>query len=154
MTYPVLYIIMRQDMDSMNPGKCMAQASHASNAFVHKVFKQKDTLPISALESYRDWQASTAQGFGTAVVLGTGTLTEEDAPDGHDKWLHDLVVQIQACPTLGQCTVSDTVVDPTYPIRDGRTTHFLDVVTCAYVFIHKSDVDMMPESFKKLELHS
>ena len=31
---PVLYILMRTDMDSMNPGKAMAQASHASNAFV------------------------------------------------------------------------------------------------------------------------
>ena len=31
---PVLYILMRTDMDSMNPGKAMAQASHASNQFV------------------------------------------------------------------------------------------------------------------------
>ena len=31
---PLLYILMRNDMDSMNPGKAMAQASHASNQFV------------------------------------------------------------------------------------------------------------------------
>ena len=33
--FPVLYILMRNDMKSMNPGKAMAQASHASNAFVN-----------------------------------------------------------------------------------------------------------------------
>ena len=32
----VLYILMRTDMDSLNPGKAMAQASHASNAFVYR----------------------------------------------------------------------------------------------------------------------
>lgn len=30
---PVLYILMRNDLDSMNPGKAMAQAAHAANEF-------------------------------------------------------------------------------------------------------------------------
>ena len=30
----VLYILMRNDLNSLNSGKAMAQASHASNAFV------------------------------------------------------------------------------------------------------------------------
>ena len=31
---PVLYILMRTDMTSLNAGKAMAQASHATNAFI------------------------------------------------------------------------------------------------------------------------
>ena len=32
---PVLYILMRTDLNSMNPGKAMAQASHAGSAFAN-----------------------------------------------------------------------------------------------------------------------
>ena len=32
-TEPVLYILMRSDMVSLNPGKAMAQAAHAANCF-------------------------------------------------------------------------------------------------------------------------
>ena len=57
----VLYILMRTDMDSMNPGKAMAQASHASNAFVYRWGKEK---------AVKEWQGETQQGFGTVLVLG------------------------------------------------------------------------------------
>ena len=36
----VLYILMRQDLPSMNAGKAMAQASHASNAFIYEALKR------------------------------------------------------------------------------------------------------------------
>ena len=56
----VLYILMRTDMDSMNPGKAMAQASHASNAFVFRFGKEN---------LVKQWQGETQQGFGTVLVL-------------------------------------------------------------------------------------
>jgi hypothetical protein len=55
-----LYILMRNDLASMNAGRCMAQASHASNAFIHR-FGKNSTV--------KEWQKQTNQGFGTAIVL-------------------------------------------------------------------------------------
>ena len=49
----VLYILMRTDMDSMNPGKAMAQASHASNTFVFRFGKEN---------LVKQWQGETKQG--------------------------------------------------------------------------------------------
>ena len=53
-TYPVLYIIMRNDLDSMNPGKAMAQASHASNAFVTKIDKEDPYMTSGGNRLRRD----------------------------------------------------------------------------------------------------
>jgi len=60
-----LYILMRNDLVSMSPGRCMAQSSHASNAFIHKYGKHKDV---------KLWQKQTKQGFGTAIVLSVDFL--------------------------------------------------------------------------------
>lgn len=59
---------MRNDLPSMNPGRAMAQASHASNAFVEK---------WRNLPSVEEWQQSTAQGFGTAIVLSANAAEIE-----------------------------------------------------------------------------
>ena len=55
-----LYILMRNDLDSMKAGRAAAQASHASNAFIHKFGKN---------EEVKEWANQTPQGFGTAIVL-------------------------------------------------------------------------------------
>jgi peptidyl-tRNA hydrolase len=55
-----LYILMRNDLPSMNVGRAMAQASHASNAFIHE---------YGHLKEVKSWQNQTTQGFGTAIVL-------------------------------------------------------------------------------------
>jgi peptidyl-tRNA hydrolase len=55
-----LYILMRNDLQSMVPGRCMAQASHASNALVHK---------HGSHVAVKEWQRQTQQGFGTTIVL-------------------------------------------------------------------------------------
>ena len=65
---PVLYILMRTDLDSMNRGKAMAQASHASNAFVnHEILDGTFGIASNMRE---DWKHQTEQGFGTVLVLG------------------------------------------------------------------------------------
>ena len=103
---PVLYILMRTDLDSMNPGKAMAQASHASNAFISYWGHDAET---------KAWQSETNQGFGTVLVLG---VTEDQ--------MHTAVSVANACGFT-----SGVVHDPTYPIRDGDATHFIPVDTCA-----------------------
>lgn len=60
-----LYILMRTDLPSMGYGRAAAQASHASNAFIHSFGHTKPA---------KEWAGQTRQGFGTAIVLNGGTV--------------------------------------------------------------------------------
>lgn len=57
---PVLFLIMRNDLSSLNPGKLAAQAAHVANCAVK--FANRGLV--------RRWEAQTPQGFGTTIVLG------------------------------------------------------------------------------------
>ena len=122
---PTLYILMRSDMKSMNAGKAMAQASHASNAFVHNVFKTRnDQGRQEGYGKYHvqladEWALETDQGFGTVIVL-----------DGFSE------VAIRRAVEIAQATglYSEMIHDPSYPVRDGSITHAIPLDTCAYVF--------------------
>ncbi len=105
-----LYILMRHDLGSLTSGRKMAQASHASNAFVNQV--------SPANEQYVEWKNSTRQGFGTAIVL---SVTEKE--------LNDVV---RLAESFGM--ESGKVVDPCYRVVDGLSEHYLPVVTCGFVF--------------------
>lgn len=127
---PVLYILMRTDMESMNAGKAMAQASHASNAFVamaDSLFNvnniPKDEIYIHNL--YQKWKGETSQGFGTVLVLGVNET------------------QMRTATEIGRAAgfIAGIVNDPTYPLRDGDVCHFLDIDTCSYIFgDHNNDL--------------
>ncbi len=120
---PVLYILMRTDLDSMNSGKGMAQASHASNAFVKAVTPDMTQAIIKVDHLFNKWQAETTQGFGTVLVLGVNELEMRTA--------------VTMAARLG--FVADVLHDPTYPVRDGEICHSLPLDTCAYVFGDKND---------------
>jgi len=120
-TLPTLYILMRNDMESMNAGKAMAQASHASNAFVKHA---NEALPDFNLgQLFPQWKLETEQGFGTVLVLAVNEKQMRQA--------------VETSEVMG--LVSGVVHDPTYPLRDGDTTHFLPVDTCAYVFADRAN---------------
>lgn len=132
---PVLYILMRTDMDSMNPGKAMAQASHASNAFVSNAEPGYNVDE----ELFNAWQESTPQKFGTVLVLGVTEVQMRTAVEvaesfGVDKFPCDIIH------------------DPTYPLQDGDTTHFIPVDTCGYIFGDKDDA-LLEAIIGKFELH-
>jgi peptidyl-tRNA hydrolase len=110
MSEPTLYILMRTDLESMNPGKGMAQAAHAANQFVHE---------YSKLSEFGDW-AKQAEGFGTTIVLGGGN--EED------------IARVASDCAYREGFVAGLVRDPTYPVKDGEAVHLISLVTCAYVF--------------------
>jgi hypothetical protein len=122
---PVLYILMRSDLDSMNPGKAMAQASHAANAMVAKFhdLDKKNELTDDEKALFYTWQSSTPQGFGTAIVLDA--LNEE----GINDIIFDATVKHK-----NNDFFADIINDPTYPVRDGAVTHYISVNTCGYVF--------------------
>lgn len=115
---PALYILMRTDMASMNPGKGMAQAAHAANAFTHKFaddHEYVDDVERWLGEAYLDG----AQGFGTTLTLAVESERE----------LREVIGSAQE-----DGFPAGLVLDNTYPVRDGKVTHLIPVFTCGYVF--------------------
>lgn len=96
---PVLYLIMRNDMESLNPGKLAAQAAHAANAFVWDYQIQANHMaPEWPLRSmYETWSKSTKQGFGTTICLGANL-----------SWFN-------AMRRIPDLSVYGTMSDPSYP---------------------------------------
>jgi len=123
---PVLYIFMRTDMDSLNPGKAMAQAAHAQALFTATIligcdFEADILSPIAAL--YNQWQGD--YGFGTTIILDAGDLD-------HMIYVANLVSQHESVMT-------GIVTAPTYPLQDGDAMHYFPVSTCAFVFLDKAE---------------
>ena len=116
---PVLYILMRNDLDSLNRGKAMAQASHASNQFVHNM-KNGGTIDY---ELFNMWSDETTQSFGTVLVLSV-----------NETQLRSCIMM--ADKHLAHCGI---VHDPTYPIQDGEIVHHIPLDTCGYIFGDKDD---------------
>jgi peptidyl-tRNA hydrolase len=129
----ILYILVRTDMDSMRncPGKGMAQASHATSKFHNAMDNPSGSASWSP--EYVEWR-NQAGGFGTVLTLG---CTEAQ--------------MFQAINNAQRAGVPCGIVnDPTYPLRDGATTHFFPVNTCAWVFVDKFESGMIVGN---LELH-
>ena len=111
----VLYILMRTDMDSLNPGKAMAQASHASNAFVYRWGKEN---------MVKEWQGETQQGFGTVLVLG---VTGDE--------MYKVVDTVKEDLRFKEEVYADIIHDPTYPVQDGDVVHHIPVDTLVVMFL-------------------
>jgi len=112
---PVLYILMRNDMDSLNPGKAIAQGSHATNDFEYNITSETDNIT----DAVKAWKDEGFESFGTCIVLGA---TE-----------NQIGMIVDSVETIYGLAASD-IIDPTYPITDGDTLHFLPVMTCAWLF--------------------
>jgi len=133
---PCLYIFMRTDMDSLNAGKGMAQAAHAANQMVERVRSIKEKASkTGGGGSYvkwllHQWQKQGAS-FGTTIVLNGDDLT----------FVKTVIAIMEDNSDLKQWW-HGTVLDETYPIKDGRVTHFLPIETCMWVFGDKTDPTM------------
>lgn len=118
-----LYVIMRNDLASMNAGKAIAHGAHAANAFIHDWSKQEfyyDEIPNFLVNSIEAWKAESRQGFGTTIAVSADIST-----------IHRLISDQEQ----NTFTFANTVFDPSYPVRDGRVTHLIPLVTCAYFFV-------------------
>lgn len=144
--YPLLYILMRTDLESMNPGKAVAQGCHAANQFVHVVELCRDAIAGDAIDGgpedrapekyqnikmYDHWSTRTGCGFGTTICL-----------DVDDDVLHRVVA---ASRTMGM--FAGVTHDPSYPLRDGDVTHFIPLDTCGYIFGEKEDLSILLRQF-------
>ncbi len=123
--HAILYIIMRTDLASMNPGKAIAQGSHASNAAAKHAENMVPGL-------YEDWRGeSFRQNFGTVIVLAGKNMEA----------IQDLLDEVAAKTITStdpfQSNVRGVVLDETYPLRDGSVTHHIPLETCAYIMCYR-----------------
>jgi len=137
----VLYLIMRNDIDSMNSGKGMAQASHASNAFIkhcNKFTLHSDENDREILSAISEWENATPQGFGTVLVLEAAMKDIKPTIDIFSKMNY----------------IANIIHDPTYPLIDGEVVHYIPLDTCAYVFVpDKENDDIAKILLKRFPLH-
>ncbi len=105
-------------MDSLNPGKAMAQAAHAANQFGWSQSAEED-------KNYPTWIHQSGLGWGTTIVLDIGN--EET-----------LISIVRKAGKAGMPAAS--IIDPSYPISDGDVVHHIPLVTCGYVFGMKDEV--------------
>jgi len=103
---PVLYLIMRNDLPSMNPGKLAAQAAHVAQAFTMHINNtcQSNYPPIEHIEGslgdlYVKWLADRA--FGTTITLGANI---------------DFIDEMIFNSSKSNQWLMNTVNDPTYPM--------------------------------------
>ena len=131
---PRMYILMRTDLASMNPGKGMAQSHHAAMVFAQDMWnklKSGDKMPKGLAE----WQSEAGeQGFGTTITLD---VRDEET----------MLRLVDTALAFGY--QANVVLDDTYPVSDGKVTHLLPVYTCAYVF----SPDGSPWFLSTLDLH-
>jgi hypothetical protein len=146
---PYLYILMRNDLDSLNPGKMVAQGAHAANQFTYEMKpleaciarreRNRESVSSSDFKLWRlydKWIMSTSSGFGVTISLGVnGTL------------LHTIVNMVNGAD-LSMC--GGVTHDPSYPLMDGKTLHLLPLDTCAYIFGDKDELQVLLGQFDLL----
>ena len=111
MIEPRLYIIMREDIPDMNPGKGMAQAAHAQADMIDYMNNLND---YGVEEMVKLWREDRA--FGTTTVL-SAELSE----------IHEM------CDVIEHTGMT---IDPTYPWRNFYGMPFTtEEITCAWAFV-------------------
>jgi hypothetical protein len=142
---------MRSDLDSLNPGKMVAQGAHAANQFAFEMRGLRDQKAIdddntdmvpeltpaerNSLSMSEQWETSTPQGFGVTITLD---VTGEQ-----------LLPVITAA--LRMNLAAGVTHDPSYPIQDGAVLHLLPLDTCGYVFGNKPDLGILLGRFDLLK---
>lgn len=134
---PVLVVIMRTDLKSMNPGKGMAQSNHAFGALKSAV---RACPPIQSL--YLEWQKQTPQDYGTVITKGSDVWGIEEVLDRVKRFNLPVLV--------------GWVHDPEYPVDDSveghpPVVHLIPLNTCAIVFGTKAAVH---DACGRVDLHS
>lgn len=126
---PKLYIIMRKDIQDMNPGKAMAQAAHAQSDFDSHLFPVDIPDAFEFQEAVKAWRED--RSFGVTLVL------------------HEPLEVINQITSVMQH--SGVTVDPTYPWRNFYGDVFVSCeVTCAWVFVYTEEE---AEYMKQFSLH-
>lgn len=138
-----LYVIVRQDLDSMGRGRAAAQASHAANQMVFQNFildGPKGTE--SRKEMVRDWMDQTPLGFGTQIVKKVQSLKE----------LEELFESLKENFHEGFPAVYGMTVDPEYFVPDGVSGHLVNNVKTAMFVLAPRNSELVTELIRPIDL--
>jgi peptidyl-tRNA hydrolase len=138
---PYLYILMRNDLASMNPGKAVAQGSHAANQMIYEATIATDPMAVALngpaanglADLVQEW-STAARGFGTCIVLGVNEA--------------EMRATVEAAKAAG--IHAGITHDPSYPVRDGDSFYTVPLDTCGYVFARKCDAAPFVKNFRLL----
>lgn len=129
-----LYILIRNDLPSMNAGKAMAQAAHASNQFIFE-------NPFN--KSIGTWQGD--RGFGTTIVLAVDIQTlMERISKARQMDMMASVVDDETYPfavntEIAKLIPHDKQTAPPIFKENGLVVLFRREMTCGYIFINGDD---------------
>jgi len=127
LTSPTLYILMRQDIPDMNPGKAMAQAAHAQAAFDQWVDTCED-ITQDVWEEISEWRGANPSEPGTGRHFGRTIVLQAN---------YDNVVYWAQHYKLSNGLLHK-VVDSTYPYRNWYGQTFtMNTITCWWTFLHQ-----------------
>ena len=104
-TDPVkMVVIMRSDLIDLNPGKAVAQGTHAANMCIGQAYERFSRVSVNGEELGNladEWEEQTPDSFGICVVLsGTYNQIDDVCDRAFEKGIHQ-----------------GTVIDPSYPYR-------------------------------------
>jgi hypothetical protein len=134
-----LYILMRNDLPSMNAGKAMAQAAHAANAFA---------ATWGHLSSVKEW-AKEGKTFGTTIALAADkdtigkVLKRAHMRDGTVPFgpVYDDTYPFITTTEIAALIPKSKFTAPPIAKEDNRVMCFRKELTCAYVFVAANTSD-------------
>jgi peptidyl-tRNA hydrolase len=142
---PYLYILMRTDLGSMNPGKAMAQGCHAANQMVYK---------NPEFELVKAWENECeGNGFGTTIVLSVNKKQLHEVCNEADKsrviWGKTIDPSYPYIVDNDVAELINEVIDTEERVRRGsKTVLFRSEITCAYLLIDKEEHGFLVEHLK------
>ena len=128
---PYLYILARNDLASLNPGKLAAQACHAANICQTAITDGRlagSKRGEKLTELWKVWAGD--RGFGTTITLEVPAsfLDQIKAENGSHLFNWEDKRPL----------VYGVALDPGYPVSDGSVTHLVPLVACGFVFGDKN----------------
>ncbi len=164
---PILYIIMRNDLNSLGSGKACAQAAHATTdlAEIIHIYHNNDIIT----KAYDEWVNQARIGgndcyFGTTIVLSANIEQINDIFNILPKYNTDTEsadikhyaaskIVDPTYPFVMDLEIFNTVVDKTkivdYVIKGDKVFATRSETTCFYIFGRKGDIQ---NYVSKLEL--
>lgn len=134
-----LFLLIRNDMDSMTLGRSCAMASHITDHFRNEILNNPGAtkeIQNFIIDRVRDWTLTTNQGFGTVYVMGITGEALFGITDEILRFITEASFKYDVEEPLLALGMYNTGVttDPEYHVIDGTTTHLLPVDVGGYIF--------------------
>lgn len=145
---PYLYLLIRNDLPSLNPGKAVAHGAHAANMFADQIVHE---MYAGHHDSYNRWVAESNLGFGTTIALSANRQQIESAVMIADAMGFPAGKAIDTSyPYETTAEIAKLIVHPeAYPpvLRGDKAICFRVEWAAAFVFGNKLDLQPILQHF-------